>query len=133
MSVEVVRYQPRLRDALLELQRHHWSPDPDLNAAYLAWKYERNPYLQTQLIHLAVSDGRVMGMRGLHGARWEAGRAGESFLAPCAGDTVVAPEYRNHGVLAAILRAGADDLAASGIGCALNFSARAATQLGSLL
>ena len=41
----VVRYDSSLKGHVLALQRHLWSRDLDLNAAYFAWKYKRNPYL----------------------------------------------------------------------------------------
>src|SRR3712207_6320470 len=123
MSVEIVRYRPEHKAAVVELQTHHWGSDRALNAAYLEWKYERNPYLPGGLIHLALSDGRVVGMRGLYGARWEAGSPWEACLAPCAADLVIAPRHRNRGLAARIMQAAAADLAAGGLPYALNLSA----------
>src|SRR5581483_3669871 len=85
------------------------------------------------LIHLALSEGRVIAMRGLYGARWEAGCPREEILAPCAGDTVVVPEHRRGPVLARLMQAAADDLAARGVRYAVNLSANLAMQLASLI
>src|SRR5262245_28987553 len=98
MSDEILRYTPDFKNAVIELQTHHWSPHRDVNRAYLEWKYERNPFLPGGLVHLALSDGRVVGMRGMIGARWSAGVQGEPFLAPLAGDLVILPDYRDRGL-----------------------------------
>jgi GNAT superfamily N-acetyltransferase len=132
MTVEIVRFRPSFKDAVVTLQTRHWSPDPAVNVAYLEWKYERNPYLPGGMIHLALSDGRVVGMRGLYGARWEAGRPNEVFAAPCAADTLILPEHRGGGLLARLMRAADDDLAAIGTRHAVNLSANLAMQLVSL-
>ena len=132
MSHEIVRYTPDLKGAVLKLQTHLWGPDPALNAAYLEWKYDRNPYLDTPFIHLALCGGRVVGMRGMYGAKWEIGWPPEAFVGPCAGDLVIAPEHRNRGLVARILEAAADDLAERGYRYAFNLSGGLATQLASL-
>jgi hypothetical protein len=132
MTFEIVRYEPKLKSQIFELQRYLWGQDVAVNADYFAWKYERNPYLQTPLIHLALSDGRVVGMRGMYGARWEAGDPGLTFTAPCAGDLVLAPDQRNQGLAAAIIATAVNDLADGEYPYAFNLSAGLATQLGSL-
>ncbi|HKZ41902.1 MAG TPA: hypothetical protein VJ044_13135, partial [Candidatus Hodarchaeales archaeon] len=50
----MANYQPEFKKQVVELQKHLWSPSAALNAAYLEWKYERNPYLDTPLIYLAL-------------------------------------------------------------------------------
>ena len=41
---EIIKYRPEYRSQVLELQTHMWSPDMNINAAYLDWKYYDNPY-----------------------------------------------------------------------------------------
>src|SRR5437870_4760298 len=62
----IVRYLPKWKDQILDLQTHLWDPNRRLNAAYFEWKYERNPYGQGQepLIYMAVFEGLVVAMRG---------------------------------------------------------------------
>ena len=68
---EIVGYRPEFREQILQLQQHLWGPDVDINSAYLKWKYEENPYLDTTLIYLALCKEKVVGMRGFYGAKWE--------------------------------------------------------------
>jgi hypothetical protein len=99
MDYRIVRYESRYRDGILRLQTHLWGPDLTVNSNYLTWKYEENPYLDVPLIHLALHDDRVVGMRGLWGARWEIGLTGKQIVLPCAGDTTIAPKHRKRGLL----------------------------------
>jgi Acetyltransferase (GNAT) domain len=132
MEYVIVKYGPEFKQQIVKLQTHLWSPDVALNTAYLEWKYERNPYMKTPFIHLALSAGQVVGMRGMYGAKWQIGCPAQTFLAPCAGDLVIAPAHRNRGLVAKIMEAAADDLADSGYPYVFNLSAGLATQLGSL-
>ena len=129
---EIVKYGPEFKPQVVKLQTHLWSPDVALNSAYLEWKYERNPYMKTPFIHLALSAGQVVGMRGMYGAKWQIGCPAQTFLAPCAGDLVIAPDHRNSGLIAKIMETAAGDLADNGYAYVFNFSAGLATQLGSL-
>src|SRR5262245_7259094 len=105
MSYEFTRYQSRYREEVVQLQTAaYWIPDLALSAAYLAWKYDQNPYLSEPHIYLAVQNQRVVGMRGLYGTQWKIGRTGETVILPCAGDTIIAPEHRNRGLLRQLLR-----------------------------
>jgi len=70
MEYVIVKYGPEFKQQIVKLQTHLWSPDVALNTAYLEWKYERNPYMKTPFIHLALSAGQVVGMRGMYGAKW---------------------------------------------------------------
>jgi len=132
MGYEIVRYSPEFKAAVVKLQTHLWSPDVAVNRAYLEWKYDRNPYMETPFIHLALHGGRVVGMRGMYGARWEIGRPAQTFLVPCAGDLVILPEHRNRGLARKIIETAADDLAASGHTYAFSLSASLVTQVSSL-
>ena len=130
---EVVRYRPQLRRQVAALQRHLWRGDEATNAAYLEWKYERNPYLPAPLIYLALDGDRVVGMRGMYGSCWEIGPRGERFLIPCADDFVIAPEHRNRGLFGRIMTAAFTDLAAEGHRCAFSLSPGPVTLAGSLV
>ena len=132
MQYEVIKYCSDLKKQILELQRHLWSPRLELNEAYFQWKYEQNPYTQTPLIYLALTDGKVVGMRGFYGAQWHVGSPSQVAPCVCAGDLVIAPEHRNRGLFTQIMNAACQDLANSGCKYLFNFSAGPVTQLGSL-
>lgn len=128
--LEVVDCGPELRDAGLRLLTRLWSPDLEVNRAYWAWKYDRNPYGGEPRVYAALDGGRLVGMRGFMGARWQAGGSEASVL--CAGDTVVAPEYENQGVFRTIMEVAEDDLRARGHRFLFNLSAGPAVFLRSL-
>ena len=127
---EVVRYAPELRPAIAALQRHLWSGDVARNAAYLAWKYEHNPYLPDPLIYLALHRGKVVGMRGAFGSCWEAG--GDRTVVPCVDDFVIAPAHRRRGLVGQIMAVALADLGARGHRVAFSLSASRVTLVGSL-
>ena len=128
----MANYQPEFKNQVVELQKHLWSPSADLNTAYLEWKYERNPYLDTPLIYLALYDGEVVGMRGMFGSRWEIGSPSKTFLGLCAEDMVVAPNHRNRGLVTKIMRFALNDLGNRGYSHVFSLSAGAVTFLASL-
>jgi len=132
VSYVVIPYDAGRRADVAALQTHSWSPDASLNAAYLEWKHEQNPFLRTPLIYLALHHGRVVGMRGFYGASWEADDAAMPKVIPCAADLVVAPEHRNLALVPMIMKTALEDLAARGYEYVLNLSASPVTLLGSL-
>lgn len=132
MDYEIIKYRPEFRDQVLTLQSHLWGADPEVNAAYLAWKHEDNPYVDSPLIYLALSGTDVVGMRAFFGARWEAGAPGQIFTGVCGGDMVVAPEHRKRGLFRLINAAAMDDLAETDHEYVLNFSAAPITFHASL-
>ena len=132
MTYEIVRYEPTFRGQVAELQRHLWGDDATTNAAYLDWKYHENPYLDDPLICLAVHAGRVVAMRGMFGALWEIGAPAEHVVVPCADDFVIAPEHRNRGLVARIMNATTDGVAAEGYRYAFSLSAGPVTMMASL-
>jgi hypothetical protein len=132
MSYHFKRYQPKYKDEIVHLQSALWGPDLALNSAYLSWKYEENPYINQPLIYLALQNERVVGMRGLCGAQWEIGRTGQSVVLPCAGDTVIAQEHRNRGLLRQLLQFMHTDTALTAFPYMLNFSATAPVYFCSL-
>jgi GNAT superfamily N-acetyltransferase len=125
---EIVRYAPEDKRGVLELQTHLWGPDRAINAAYFEWKYDRNPYVDAPIIHLARHGGQVVGMLGMYGARWEVGPLRETFIGPCAGDLVVAPGHRGDGTAARLVRRATDDLLDGDVAHAFCLSAALASQ-----
>jgi GNAT superfamily N-acetyltransferase len=132
MSYRFTRYQPKYREEVVRLQTVLWGPDLALNTAYLTWKYEQNPYLDEPLIYLALHNERVVGMRGLFGAQWEIGRSGQTVILPCAGDTTIAPDHRNRGLLRQLLQFIQSDKALSAFPYMLSLSAGAPVYFCSL-
>ena len=130
---EIVRYDPGLKEQIARLQRHLWSADVRLNTAYFEWKYEENPFIKVPLLHLALSAGRVIGMRGMFGSCWEVGSPSRRVLVPCADDFVIDPEHRNHGVSWAIMRAAVEDAALSDYEYAFSLSAGPVTLAASIV
>jgi GNAT superfamily N-acetyltransferase len=129
-NYEIAGYARRYKDQVAELQVHLWGPDVPHNVRYLEWKHEANPYLDEPLLYLAFQGEKLVGMRGMFGARWQAG--GQEFLIPCAGDLVVLPEHRNRGLFTRIMKAAFEDLARRGHEYVFNLSAAPTTHLGSL-
>jgi GNAT superfamily N-acetyltransferase len=130
---EIVPYEPKFRDALLELQSFLWGKNQKANAAYLDWKYFQNPYAGVARIYLALHDGKVVAMRGLFGTLWEVGTPPVSVNMPCAADLVIAPEHRGRGVFTKLMEhIQADESANDACPYLLNLSAGTATRLGSL-
>lgn len=132
VEYEILRYRPEFRTQVLELQTHLWSPDVAVNSAYLKWKYEQNPYVDTPLIYVALSEGKVIGMRGMYGALWQIGEPCQTLLGLCGGDMVVAPEHRRRGLFTKINTVAMNDLARINHGYAFNFSAAPITFHASL-
>ena len=133
MDYEIVEYTPELRDEVLQFQTHLWGPDLSANGTYLRWKYEQNPYLEKPFLQIALCDGKVIGMRGVYGAKWQIGHAAEIFVAPCVADFVIAPEHRCSGVFKTIMGAVVDSLGSQGYPYVFSLSPNPVTRTGSLL
>ncbi len=132
LKYEIVRYEPKYKEQVTELQRHSWSSSLRLNAAYLEWKHEQNPYVKEPLIYLGLYAGKVVGMRGMSGAKWQIGPPAQTFLGLKADDLVIVPEHRNRGLFTQIMRAALDDLAKQGHTYVFSLTAGPVTLLGSL-
>jgi GNAT superfamily N-acetyltransferase len=102
---EIAAYRSEFRNQIVGLQEHLWAGGPDLNAAYFAWKYEQNPYLEIPVIQVALCDERVVGMLGAYGAKWLVGKPGQSLPGPCLSDLVIHPDHRNQGLFPRLLTA----------------------------
>jgi GNAT superfamily N-acetyltransferase len=131
-AYELLQYEPALKQPLTELQCLLWSPSAALNQAYFEWKYERNPYVSKPIVYLVRHQGRLVGMRGFFGTRWQTGVPGEEFLALYADDLVIAPEHRNRGLISKIMSAAFADFAHGPYPFAINLSAGHLTFLSSL-
>ena len=129
---DVVKYNPEYKDQVIELQKHLWSSNKVVNAAYFEWKYERNPYVDTPHIYLVLYEGQVVGMRGMFGARWQIGNPRKTFLGLCAGDLVIAPEHRNRGLFTKIMINTLKDLADKNYHYIFSLSSGPVTRLSSL-
>ena len=129
---EIVKYQPDFKRDVVELQRDLWSPDPELNTAYLEWKHERNPYLQPPLIYLAIYGKNVVGMRSMFGIQWECGIPSKKVSGICPDDLVIASGHRNRGLITKIMRAAFEDLEKKGYQHVYSLSAGKITRLSSL-
>ena len=129
---EIVKYQPEFKKDVVELQRQLWSPDPELNTAYLEWKHERNPYLQPPLIYLALCGKNVVGMRSMFGIRWEYGVPAETVSGICPDDLVIASGHRDRGLVTKMMNAAFDDLEKKGYRYVYSLSAGKITRLASL-
>ncbi len=129
---EVVPYEARHRESVLDLQSLHWGPDRDLNDQLFAWKYEQNPWVTEPRVYLVLHDGEPVGTRGLYGSRWEVGTPTQMVDIPCAGDLVIAPAYRDRGVFTLLMRFTLAAIAGDPAPFVFNLSAGAAARLGAL-
>lgn len=110
----IAKYRPEHKRPIAELQKGLWSSDSALNTRYLEWKYERNPYVQDILIYVALDGAEIVGMRGFHGARLEAGSSSQTFPAVFADDALVSSRYRNRGLATRMLKFAHADLGERG-------------------
>jgi len=132
LSCRVVPYSAGHKGQVAELQRHLWSPDTRLNAAYLEWKYHQNPYIRDPLIYLAFVGDKLAAMRGAFGTRWEVGDPAEFFNLPYPDDLVVDSAYRGQGLHRTIMNFALRDLAGRGHRYVVNLSASEITAEASM-
>jgi GNAT superfamily N-acetyltransferase len=129
----MVPYGPEHSSLVAALQRDLWSPDIELNGAYLDWKHHQNPYIREPLIYLAFVDEQLVGMRSVFGTRWEVGEPSEPLTLPYADDLVIDPAFRRRGVHQQIMRFALDDLDRRGYRYVINLSASPVTRRTSVL
>jgi GNAT superfamily N-acetyltransferase len=115
----VIPYDDEHAEAVARLHRFVATPDPEKNAAYLAWKYDRNPYLKREHFYVALHEGKVIGMCAYFGSLWEAGNATQ--IVPCGAEMIIAPAHRGRGLTRHMLRF--EDLAEVGFPIAFSLSA----------
>jgi GNAT superfamily N-acetyltransferase len=123
----IVPYRPEYKAQVIEFQKDLWSPNAELNEAYLDWKHLRNPYVSEPLIYLALCGNNVVGMRGFFAARWQFGSSRETLVIPCAADMLIAPDHRNRSLMTLIMKAALKDLAQKGHTYAFSMSAGSMT------
>lgn len=104
MEYEIINYRSEFKDQFLELARYLWSSDITLNAAYMEWKHEQNPYMDSPCIQLTLYKGRVVAQRAMFGAKWQVGSPPQTILVPCGGDAVVAPDHRGRGLVGKMIQ-----------------------------
>lgn len=131
-GVEIVPFDPSLKDELVEFRRRTYETGFPESRDYLEWKYEQNPYIPGPIYYIARAGGRIVGMRGVYGTCWEHDRAANATVLPSADDWAVDPEYRNRGVASEIMRAATEDLAKRGYPYALITSGGRITIIASL-
>lgn len=131
-SYEIIPYDPGFKDEVANLLCLLVSRDPAHARRYFEWKYVENPYIREPILHLARSDGRIVGMRGLLGASWQAGTGTAPMVIPYADDHVVVEDQRRSGVATQIMRAMLADAPERGYDLLCNLSAGLVTALASL-
>lgn len=129
---EIVEYQPSMKSEVAELAKYLWSKDSALNASYLEWKYERNPYRNPPLIYLAACEGRIVGMRGMFGVKWECGVPAKAYPGLYPDDFVIVPEHRNRGLVTEIMKEALAGVGQRGYSYVFNLSAGNVTRMASL-
>lgn len=131
MRYEVAAYHPDLRDDVSRLMSTVWTGAPSTHKRVFKWKYESNPYMPTPLVHVAMADGRIVGLRGAMGSKWHWGPTGESTVIPCAESLAIDPEYRNRGIAEALNAASLRALWANGFRHLINLTANEANFVAS--
>ena len=122
-AYQFIKYEPDLKVQLMELQRHQWGLDKAHHSAYFNWKYERNPYISSPIIRIAMHGNKAVGMLGVFGTKWQYGDEAKTAVLPCAADGVVAPEHRKQGLFVELMKLILQDLARDGYTHAVALSA----------
>lgn len=128
--IDIVPYEPGLAEKIARLHAIISTPSPQINAAYLDWKYDQNPYLRERHFFVALRGDEVVAMRGFYGTQWEGG--GAVHTVPCGGDFIIAPEYRHIGLFSAMARFAEQELTRAGFPLVFSLSAIPVTRLGLL-
>jgi GNAT superfamily N-acetyltransferase len=129
---EVIPYDPGFKDEVAKLLTLLVSRDPARARRYFEWQYEENPYFEDPILYLARADGQIVGMRGLVGAKWQAGVNGGPVVIPYPDDHIVVEDRRGSGIVTLIMRAMLADAEARGYHLLCNVSAGIVTNLTSL-
>jgi hypothetical protein len=107
---QIVKYQSKFKRRLIKLQAHLWGRDRATRAAYLEWKYDRNPYADDTHIYLAFCDKKLVGMVGAYGVKWQVGDPGQTFPALCFADLVIHPRYRQRNLFPKLMANALNDI-----------------------
>ncbi len=119
-EVAIVGFDADLLEEAALLRAAVWGGTPEINGAYLSWKYLRNPYIAEPLVHFAVHAGAVIGMRGSMGTCWEL--HGRRHVLPHGGDVVVDPRFRRRGIALEMQRAYLEELSRKGLKATISLS-----------
>ena len=95
---EVIRFEPRYKNEVVELLMPLWGPDREKNAAYLDWKHYCNPYTQDPIIYLSLHRGSVVGVSSHFACCWQVGQPDQRCLCVAGCDAIVHPDHRRHGL-----------------------------------
>jgi GNAT superfamily N-acetyltransferase len=90
-----------------------WGSDMALNSSYFEWKHNQNPYVEEPIFFLALYEGRVVGVRGMCGSRWDFGQPGKIYNCLADVDSVVSPDHRRQGLLTRMSMAALEELKTS--------------------
>lgn len=131
-GLELVRYEPRLKEEITLLQRRLWSRDRALNARFFDWRYGEAAPGGEGVVILLLKDGAPIAMRALHGAQWQAGAGTPPHLVFLADDLVIREECEGRGLFAVLTAAVRAELAARGHDYFLSLSALRVTRHQSL-
>ena len=131
-SYEIVPYEEQHRDEVLRLRSEFWAIDSRWNAAHFRWQQEENPCFDHHMIHLAFFEGKMVGMRVLQAAEWQAGSPPHRFRAPMFVGTYIDPDHRLRGLFGQLTKSIEAHLAEMGIHWALNTSPAPATLVASI-
>jgi len=101
MSYRIRAYRTGDHQEAAELLTRLWCRDAGVNARYLRWRYESNPYTPSIVAVCEHADG-IVAMRGAYGMRWRAGE--DTRVIPCLGDTVVAQSHEGRGLVQRLTR-----------------------------
>ena len=125
--------RPEVLDLAAELNRRIRGGTLEEQRTFLTWKYFDNPYLPEPVMHVALHDGRAVGMRGYYGTCWRVGGTGRTHVFPAASDSAILDEYRETGLYAELNSAALEDVARRGFTHVVNLSARPEVALTSML
>jgi GNAT superfamily N-acetyltransferase len=100
----IIPYRRELRHGVADLLRPLLGDDLPDNEAYLAWKYEANPFSNDPLGVVALHRDKPVGFRGYFATRWTTGPGAERLRVLAPGDTCVHPDYRRRGLSVELAR-----------------------------
>lgn len=108
---EIIRYQPRYLEDVVRLLVPLWGSDLEASKAYLHWKYLDTPYGYGPMMHLALCQGKPVGVRAFAATCWQADPTGkQQHLCVADADAVVHPDHRRQGLLKSMTNSALRDL-----------------------
>lgn len=125
--------EPGGLDRAARLRQRVFGGSPELNRAYLRWKYLENPYLSEPLLYVAQKQGEIVGMRGWFGTSWLIPGIEGPKTIPCAAESAIATDHRDRGLYAGLTEFAFADLRSRGFPLVLNMSASPANYVTSLM